>query len=59
MLLYSPGVILYLTFWYPRHLCQQRIAMFFSAATIAGAFSGLLAYGIGFMAGVGGYNGWR
>lgn len=24
-----PGVILYLTLWYPRHLCQQRIAIFF------------------------------
>lgn len=30
-----------------------------TAATLAGAFSGLLAYGIGFMAGVGGYNGWQ
>ncbi|KAK4048922.1 hypothetical protein OIV83_004478 [Microbotryomycetes sp. JL201] len=52
-----PGVIFYLTLWYPRHLSQQRVALFFSAATIAGAFSGLLAYGIGFMAGIGGYNG--
>ncbi|KAL8277541.1 hypothetical protein RQP46_010096 [Phenoliferia psychrophenolica] len=54
-----PGVVLYLTFWYPRHLCQFRIGLFFGAATLAGAFSGLLAYGIGFMSGVGGYNGWR
>ncbi|KDE06251.1 hypothetical protein MVLG_03410 [Microbotryum lychnidis-dioicae p1A1 Lamole] len=53
-----PGVILYLTLWYPRHMCQQRIAFFFSAATLAGAFSGLLAYGIQFMSGVGGRNGW-
>lgn len=30
-----------------------------SAATLAGAFSGLLAYGIGFMDGVAGYSGWR
>lgn len=28
-------------------------------ATLAGAFSGLLAYAIGFMSGVGGYAGWR
>lgn len=28
---------------------QTRIAMFFSASAVAGAFSGLLAYAIGFM----------
>ncbi|KAK4051224.1 hypothetical protein OIV83_003046 [Microbotryomycetes sp. JL201] len=54
-----PGVVLLLTFFYPRDRMQTRIALFFSAATIAGAFSGLLAYGIGFMNGVGGYSGWR
>ncbi|KAK4053319.1 hypothetical protein OIO90_003931 [Microbotryomycetes sp. JL221] len=59
-----PGVIYYLTLWYPRHLSQQRVALFFSAATIAGAFSGLLAYGIGFMGGTGTLygspmSGWR
>ncbi|CDR48538.1 RHTO0S18e02256g1_1 [Rhodotorula toruloides] len=54
-----PGVILYISIWYPRHLSQTRVALFFGAATLAGAFSGLLAYGISFMAGVGGYNGWR
>ncbi|KAK4056023.1 hypothetical protein OIO90_003018 [Microbotryomycetes sp. JL221] len=54
-----PGVVLLLTFFYPRDRMQTRIALFFSAATIAGAFSGLLAYGIGFMDGVAGYSGWR
>ncbi|GAA5903403.1 hypothetical protein JCM5296_005640, partial [Sporobolomyces johnsonii] len=53
------GVILYLSLWYPRHISQSRVAFFFGAATLAGAFSGLLAYAIGHMAGVGGYNGWR
>ncbi|KAL7336798.1 MFS general substrate transporter [Rhodotorula toruloides] len=51
-----PGVILYISIC---HLSQTRVALFFGAATLAGAFSGLLAYGISFMAGVGGYNGWR
>lgn len=32
------------------HLSQTRVAIFFGAATVAGAFSGLLAYGISFMA---------
>jgi hypothetical protein len=36
-----------------------RTAYFVSAASIAGAFSGLLAYGIAFMDGVGGLAGWR
>jgi MFS family permease len=49
----------YLTMWYCRHEIQFRQALFFSAASIAGAFSGLLAFGISKMDGVGGYEGWR
>jgi MFS family permease len=45
--------------WYCRHEAQLRQALFFSAASIAGAFSGLLAYGIAHMDGVGGLEGWR
>lgn len=45
--------------WYCRHEIQLRQALFFSAASIAGAFSGLLAFGISKMDGVGGYEGWR
>lgn len=33
--------------------------MFFSAASVAGAFSGLLAFGIAKLDGVGGLEGWR
>ncbi|GAA5863794.1 hypothetical protein JCM8547_006067 [Rhodosporidiobolus lusitaniae] len=54
-----PGVILLLSLYYPRHRSQSRVGFFFGAATLAGAFSGLLAYGIGFMDGVAGYRGWR
>ncbi|SCV67643.1 BQ2448_5254 [Microbotryum intermedium] len=39
-----PGVPLYLSFFYPRFIYQRRLAIFFSAATMAGAFAGLLAY---------------
>ncbi|KAF8624703.1 hypothetical protein AX17_007034 [Amanita inopinata Kibby_2008] len=53
-----PGVSYFLTLWYPRHLLQVRIGLFFGAASLAGAFSGLLAYGIGYMSGVGGLLGW-
>jgi len=45
--------------WYCRHEIQFRQALFFSAASIAGAFSGLLAFAIGKMDGVGGLEGWR
>lgn len=45
--------------WYCRHEIQLRQALFFSAASIAGAFSGLLAFGISKMDGVGGLAGWR
>ncbi|MCJ1295527.1 hypothetical protein MMC34_007090 [Xylographa carneopallida] len=54
-----PGVVFYLSMWYKRNEQHYRIALFFSAASLAGAFGGILAYGIGFMAGVGGLNGWR
>ncbi|KAF2461118.1 major facilitator superfamily domain-containing protein [Lineolata rhizophorae] len=54
-----PGVAYYITMWYCRHEAQYRQALFFSAASVAGAFSGLLAYGIAFMDGVGGLEGWR
>jgi len=45
--------------WYTRDEIQLRQAMFFSAASIAGAFSGLLAFAIGKMDGIGGLEGWR
>ncbi|QKX59618.1 uncharacterized protein TRUGW13939_06755 [Talaromyces rugulosus] len=54
-----PGVAFYITMWYCRHEAQYRQALFFSSASIAGAFSGLLAFGIAKMDGVGGYSGWR
>lgn len=47
-----------LTIWYPRHQLQKRIGYFFGAASLAGAFSGLLAYGISFMSGTQGLLGW-
>ena len=52
-----PGVSYYITVWYPRHECGFRLALFFSAATAAGAFGGLLARAIGEMQGAGGRNG--
>lgn len=52
------GVTYYITMWYRRHECGFRMAIFFSAATAAGAFGGLLARGINEMSGLGGMKGW-
>lgn len=54
-----PGVSFFLTQWYRRYEVNFRIALFFSAATAAGAFGGLLARLINLMDGVGNYEGWR
>ncbi|KAL4251559.1 MFS transporter superfamily protein [Abortiporus biennis] len=53
-----PGVVYYLSIWYPRHMLQYRVGIFYGGATIAGAFSGLLAFGISFMGGTRGLLGW-
>lgn len=53
-----PGVNYYITQWYCKHECGFRMALFFSAATLAGAFGGILARGIAEMSGVGGLSAW-
>ncbi|KAF9232436.1 MFS general substrate transporter [Melanogaster broomeanus] len=53
-----PGTAYYLTHWYPRFMYQFRFALFCGSATLAGAFSGLLAFAINFMSGDGGFQGW-
>ncbi|KAB8232409.1 allantoate permease family MFS transporter [Aspergillus alliaceus] len=54
-----PGVVFYMSMWYKRNEQHYRVALFFSAASLAGAFGGVLAWGIAHMRGIGGYNGWR
>lgn len=39
-----PGVVFFLSMWYKRQERQYRVALFFSAASLAGAFGGILAY---------------
>jgi MFS family permease len=55
---FFPGVTYYITLWYRRHECGLRMALFFSAATAAGAFGGLLARGISAMDGALGRSSW-
>ncbi|ODQ59502.1 hypothetical protein WICANDRAFT_32532 [Wickerhamomyces anomalus NRRL Y-366-8] len=54
-----PAVSYYLTHYYCKREMQFRQALFYGSATTAGAFSGLLAFAIAKMNGVGGYEGWR
>ncbi|KAJ8520100.1 hypothetical protein ONZ45_g3024 [Pleurotus djamor] len=52
------SIVFYLSCWYTRKELGSKIAIFFSSATVAGAFSGLLAAAIANMDGVGGKPGW-
>jgi len=53
-----PGVNFYLSCWYKRSEFGLRAAIFFSAATVSGAFGGLLAAAISNMDGIGGKPAW-
>ncbi|KAJ8518096.1 hypothetical protein ONZ45_g4779 [Pleurotus djamor] len=53
-----PGIVLYLSRFYPRARLQRRLSVIFSAASLAGAFSGLLAAAIMKMDGIGNRPGW-
>lgn len=53
-----PGVAYYLTLFYKRNELQFRQSLFNSAASSAGAFSGILAWAIAKMNGLGGLKGW-
>ncbi|CAO1629429.1 unnamed protein product [Parajaminaea phylloscopi] len=54
-----PGTVYIFSQWYQRKERVVRVCFFFSAAAVAGAFGGVLAYGIGKMDGVGGRRGWQ
>lgn len=56
---FFPAAAFLITTWYCRFEVQIRMASFFTAASLAGAFSGLLAFGIQHMDGVSGLAGWR
>lgn len=56
---FFPGSILIISKWYLPNETQTRIAAFYTASALAGAFSGILAAGISQMDGVGGLSGWR
>ncbi|KAF9038138.1 MFS general substrate transporter [Panaeolus papilionaceus] len=53
-----PGIILYLSGFYTRQELSLRVAAFISAASLSGAFSGLLATALVKLDGAGGRPGW-
>ncbi|KAF9067838.1 major facilitator superfamily domain-containing protein [Rhodocollybia butyracea] len=53
-----PGIVLYLSSFYTRDELAFRVAIFFSSASLSGAFSGLLAAAIINMDGLAGRPGW-
>jgi MFS family permease len=54
-----PGLVYYLTFWYKTEERSIRVAFILASATLAGAFGGAIAFGIGHMNQAGGLSGWR
>lgn len=56
---FFPAATFLLTIWYRRYEIQRRMAVFYAAASLSGAFSGLLAYAISKMDDVAGLAGWK
>ncbi|USW57961.1 Putative major facilitator superfamily, MFS transporter superfamily [Septoria linicola] len=55
---FFPGAVYLITRWYAQKQVQTRLALFYCASALSGAFSGLLAFAIARMDGIGGRPGW-
>ena len=56
---FYPSVLYHMSFFYKPSEMPWRIALFYSVGQISSALSGLLAFAIGFMNGLGNLAGWR
>ncbi|SPO06974.1 related to putative tartrate transporter [Cephalotrichum gorgonifer] len=56
---FFPGVVLYLSMFYPRRRLALRVAYFFATAALSGVVGGLVAYGISDMDNAAGWRAWR
>ncbi|MEO8805871.1 MAG: MFS transporter [Burkholderiaceae bacterium] len=57
---FFPGIVLYLTFWYPPARRGQMIAIFMTATTVASVIAGPLCGAIlKYLDGVNGWHGWQ
>jgi MFS family permease len=55
---FFPGIVFYLSLWYNRTEQARRVAIFYTAVTISGAFGGIIAYSIEKLDGRAGLHGW-
>lgn len=56
---FFPGCVFLISTWYARYDQQKRFALFYMLGTVASGGSGILAYGLQQMDGLGGKTGWR
>jgi MFS family permease len=56
---FYPSVLYHMAFWYKPVEMPYRIALFYAVGQVSSALSGLLAYAVGFMDGLGNIAGWR
>src|ERR1019366_5191007 len=54
-----PGIIYYLTFWFPQRECARAIALFMTATALAGVIAGPLSGVLLTLHGLGGLSGWQ
>ena len=59
MLKLAPFKVLYISHFYQRGELALRIGLFYTAASLSGAFGGLLARGLNEIGTRGGLAGWR
>ena len=56
---FVPGMLLYLTFWFPSHERARAVAKFMTATSLAGVVGGPLSSGLLKLDGVAGLAGWQ
>lgn len=56
---FVPGMLLYLTYWFPSHERARAVAKFMTATSLAGVVGGPLSSALLRLDGVGGLHGWQ
>lgn len=56
---FVPGMLLYLTYWFPSHERARAVAKFMTATSLAGVFGGPLSSLLLKLGGFGGLSGWQ
>jgi sugar phosphate permease len=56
---FFPGMVLYLTYWFPRRYRARTTAFFFTATAVAGILGGPISGALLSLNGVGGLRGWQ